>query len=65
MPECDASVVTQVLDAGATVVGKANCNFCTSGGSHTCANGPVENPLKKGSQQAVLQWVWPLLLLKK
>ena len=27
MPECDASVVTQVLDAGATVVGKANQNF--------------------------------------
>ena len=49
VPECDASVVTQVLDAGATVVGKANCEyFCTSGGSHTCANGPVENPLKKG-----------------
>ena len=49
VPEFDASVVTQVLDAGATVVGKANCEFfCTSGGSHTCANGPVENPLKKG-----------------
>ena len=49
IPECDASVVQQVLEAGGTVAGKANCEyFCTSGGSHTCANGPVENPRRKG-----------------
>ncbi|MGR8919936.1 MAG: amidase [Gammaproteobacteria bacterium] len=41
----DATVVTRVLDAGATVLGKAVCeNYCFSGGSHTSATGPVRNP---------------------
>ena len=45
IPNEDATVVTRVLDAGATIVGKAVCeNFCFSGGSHTSATGPVRNP---------------------
>lgn len=45
VPGEDATVVTRVLDAGATVLGKAVCeNFCFSGGSHTSATGPVRNP---------------------
>lgn len=44
-PEEDATVVSRVLDAGGTIVGKAVCeNFCFSGGSHTSATGPVRNP---------------------
>ena len=32
-----------------TIVGKAHCEyFCFSGGSHTCAAGPVHNPHKMG-----------------
>jgi amidase len=38
-----------MLDAGATIAGKAHCeNFCLSGGSHTGAKGPVHNPWKHG-----------------
>ena len=49
MPDVDATVVTRVLDAGATVVGKVHCEyFCFSGGSHTSAAGPVHNPRKYG-----------------
>lgn len=45
-PNVDATVVTRLLKAGAEVAGKANCEyFCLSGGSHTCSNGPVQNPL--------------------
>ena len=41
----DATVVTRLLDAGARIVGKANCeSFCFSAGSHTCDNGVVRNP---------------------
>lgn len=48
-PEIDATVVTRLLDAGAIIAGKANCEYyCVSGGSHTCANGPVINPRKPG-----------------
>ena len=48
-PDVDATVVTRLLDAGATIVGKAHCEyFCLSGGSHTNATGPVENPHKAG-----------------
>ncbi|MGR8946811.1 MAG: amidase [Gammaproteobacteria bacterium] len=44
-PSEDATVVTRVLDAGGTIVGKAVCeNLCFSGGSHTSATGPVRNP---------------------
>ncbi|MEE1557096.1 MAG: amidase, partial [Alphaproteobacteria bacterium] len=49
IPEIDATVVTRILDAGGTIVGKAHCeSFCLSGGSHTNATGPVHNPHKMG-----------------
>ena len=49
VPDIDATVVTRILDAGGTIVGKAHCeNFCLSGGSHTNATGPVHNPHKMG-----------------
>jgi amidase len=48
-PDIDATVVTRILDAGGTIVGKAHCEyFCLSGGSHTNATGPVHNPHKMG-----------------
>ena len=48
-PDVDATIVTRLLDAGATIVGKAHCEyFCLSGGSHTSATGPVHNPHKMG-----------------
>jgi amidase len=49
VPDIDATVVTRLLDAGATIKGKAHCeSFCLSGGSHTNATGPVHNPRKMG-----------------
>src|SRR5437016_5504165 len=49
VPDVDATIVTRMLDAGGTIVGKAHCEyFCFSGGSHTCAAGPVHNPRKMG-----------------
>lgn len=49
VPEIDATIVERLLDAGATIEGKAHCeNFCLSGGSHTNATGPVHNPHKMG-----------------
>ncbi len=49
VPNIDATIVTRLLDAGATIKGKAVCEFfCLSGGSHTSQPGPVHNPLKKG-----------------
>ena len=48
-PTMDATVVTRVLNAGATIVGKTNCEyFCLSGGSHTSHHGPVHNPHRFG-----------------
>ncbi len=48
-PEIDATIVTRMLDAGATIAGKSHCeNFCLSGGSHTNAKGPIHNPWKRG-----------------
>ena len=48
-PDVDATIVTRLLDAGATITGKAHCEyFCLSGGSHTNATGPVVNPHKPG-----------------
>lgn len=45
IPNVDATIVTRMLDAGATIVGKAHCEcFCISCGSHTSALGPVGNP---------------------
>jgi len=49
VPEIDATIITRVLDAGATILGKTHCEcFCFSGGSHTAAYGPVHNPLRRG-----------------
>ena len=49
VPNVDATVVTHLLDAGATVVGKSTCEyFCFSGGSHTSSPGPVHNPYRMG-----------------
>ncbi|MFT4101393.1 MAG: amidase [Burkholderiaceae bacterium] len=49
VPNVDATLVTRILDAGGTIVGKAHCeNFCMSGGSHTGSFGPVHNPHKHG-----------------
>lgn len=48
-PDVDATIVTRLLDAGATITGKAHCEFfCFSGGSHTNATGPCHNPHKHG-----------------
>ncbi|TFF27704.1 amidase [Jiella endophytica] len=49
VPTYDATIVTRMLDAGATIKGKAVCEqFCLSGGSHTSDPGPVHNPRKMG-----------------
>ncbi len=49
VPDIDATVATRLLDAGATILGKAQCEyFCVSGSSHTGAQGPVTNPHKQG-----------------
>jgi amidase len=45
VPRRDATVVTRLLAAGATIAGKAVCeDLCFSGGSHTSRTGPVRNP---------------------
>ncbi len=45
VPRRDATVVTRLLGAGATIAGKAVCeDLCFSGGSHTSRTGPVHNP---------------------
>ena len=47
VPDIDATIVTRILDAGGTILGKTNCeDMSFSGGSHTCALGPVRNPHK-------------------
>jgi amidase len=49
VPDTDATIVTRMLDAGGTIIGKVHCEyFCFSGGSHTCAAGSVHNPHKMG-----------------
>jgi len=48
-PDVDATIITRLLDAGATIAGKAHCEYyCFSGGSHTGATGPVHNPRRMG-----------------
>jgi amidase len=45
IPRRDATVVTRLLAAGATIAGKAVCeDLCFDGGSHTSRSGPVHNP---------------------
>jgi amidase len=49
VPEIDATIVTRLLDEGAEILGKSVCEYyCASGGSHTSANGVVENPMVPG-----------------
>ena len=49
VPDIDATIVTRILDAGGTIVGKAHCEyFCFSGGSHTCAAGPGAQSAQDG-----------------
>ncbi|MBA5778515.1 amidase [Stappia sp. F7233] len=49
VPSYDATIVSRLLDAGATVVGKSTCEqFCLSAGSHSSDPGPVHNPHKYG-----------------
>ena len=49
VPTRDATVVTRLLAAGATIAGKAVCeDLCFSGGSHTSRTGPVRNPWNEG-----------------
>lgn len=49
VPDVDATVVTRILDAGGTIIGKSVCEyFCFSGGSHTSSTGPVHNPHRMG-----------------
>ena len=45
VPRRDATIVSRMLDAGATIAGKSVCeDLCFSGGSHTSRTGPVRNP---------------------
>ncbi|HEY0487616.1 MAG TPA: amidase [Mycobacteriales bacterium] len=45
VPRRDATVVSRLLAAGATITGKAVCeDLCFSGASHTSVTGPVRNP---------------------
>ena len=49
VPDVDATVVTRILDAGGTIIGKAaNTYLCFDGGSATTATGMVDNPHKPG-----------------
>lgn len=47
--DIDATVVARLLDAGAIVAGKVQCEHLSlSGGSHTSSFGPVHNPWRRG-----------------
>ena len=49
VPRSDATIVSRLLDAGATIVGKSTCeHFCLSAGSHTSDPAAVHNPYKEG-----------------
>lgn len=49
LPDFDATVVTRLLDAGATISGKAVCEyFCISSANFTGSGFPVDNPRKPG-----------------
>eukprot|EP01090_Pellita_catalonica_P004498 TRINITY_DN14322_c0_g1_i1.p1 TRINITY_DN14322_c0_g1~~TRINITY_DN14322_c0_g1_i1.p1 ORF type:complete len:548 (-),score=69.42 TRINITY_DN14322_c0_g1_i1:64-1707(-) len=48
-PNIDATIVNRILDAGGRILGKAhNEDLCLSGGSHTNAQKPVQNPRAPG-----------------
>lgn len=43
--DVDATIVTRILDAGGTIVGKTNTeDFSFAGSGHLCAHGQVKNP---------------------
>src|SRR5579883_1877381 len=45
VPEADATIVTRILDAGGTILGKAVCeSLCFLASSFTSDTGPVRNP---------------------
>ena len=45
IPDNDATVITRILDAGGTILGKATCeDLCLSGSSFTSKPHPVTNP---------------------
>lgn len=45
VPDQDATIVTRILDAGGTILGKSVCeHFCFSGSSYLTDLGPVRNP---------------------
>jgi amidase len=49
VPTTDAVLVTRLLQAGATIAGKATCeNLCHSATSHSAATGSVQNPYAHG-----------------
>ncbi|KAH8884204.1 Glutamyl-tRNA amidotransferase subunit A [Thozetella sp. PMI_491] len=49
VPAMDATIVTRLLDAGATILGKAVCeNLSLCASSFSAATGPVENPYAAG-----------------
>ncbi|KAF9732182.1 hypothetical protein PMIN06_009913 [Paraphaeosphaeria minitans] len=49
VPNCDATVVTRILEAGGEISGKAVCeNMCHSATSHSSGTGVVESPFAKG-----------------
>lgn len=49
VPNFDATIITRMLDAGATIKGKAVCEqYCMSGSSHTSDPAPVHNPHRMG-----------------
>ena len=49
VPEIDATVVTRLLDAGATILGKSTCEyFSFAGGSLTSATATVTSPRNPG-----------------
>ncbi|KAI8942012.1 hypothetical protein NX059_000120 [Plenodomus lindquistii] len=49
VPDCDATVVTRIIEAGGHITGKAVCeNMCHSATSHSSGTGIVENPFANG-----------------
>src|SRR4051795_9396507 len=49
VPDVDATIVTRILDAGGTIVGKTVCEyFCFSGGSPPPSTGPAHTPRRRG-----------------
>ena len=47
----DATIVGRILKEGGIIAGKATCeDLCLSGGSYSCASGPVRNPLNPALQ---------------